>query len=94
MDALKSIQLKFYEDFPAVVPQEADYGFSIPSTMKPTQWSCKFEIHHSRRQYMYITSLILITFLIVLDPEGAINQIPEKCTIAGDVRYICTQTQI
>ncbi|KAA0038588.1 acetylornithine deacetylase-like [Cucumis melo var. makuwa] len=58
MDALKSIQLKFYEDFPAVVPQEADYGFSIPSTMKPTQWSY---------------------------PEGAINQIPEKCTIAGDV---------
>ncbi|XP_004148485.1 acetylornithine deacetylase [Cucumis sativus] len=58
MDALKDIQLKFYKDFPAV-PKEAEYGFEIPSTMKPTQWSY---------------------------PEGAINQIPEKCTIAGDVR--------
>lgn len=41
MDALKPIQLKFYEDFPAD-PREGDYGFETPSTMKPTQWSCKF----------------------------------------------------
>uniref|UniRef100_A0A1S3CQ45 Peptidase M20 dimerisation domain-containing protein n=1 Tax=Cucumis melo TaxID=3656 RepID=A0A1S3CQ45_CUCME len=38
MDALKPIQLKFYEDFPAD-PREGDYGFETPSTMKPTQWS-------------------------------------------------------
>ncbi|XP_038888364.1 acetylornithine deacetylase-like [Benincasa hispida] len=38
MDALKPIQLRFYEDFPAA-PKEAEYGFAIPSTMKPTQWN-------------------------------------------------------
>lgn len=41
MDALKPLQLKFYEDFP-VHPREVEYGFETPSTMKPTQWSCKF----------------------------------------------------
>ncbi|XP_038887566.1 acetylornithine deacetylase-like [Benincasa hispida] len=38
MDALKPIQLNFYEDFPAD-SRESDYGFETPSTMKPTQWS-------------------------------------------------------
>lgn len=40
MEALKVIQLKFYEDFPPH-PKEEVYGFATPSTMKPTQWSCK-----------------------------------------------------
>ncbi|CAK9309477.1 unnamed protein product [Citrullus colocynthis] len=38
MDALKPIQLSFYKDFPAD-PKEAAYKFTIPSTMKPTQWN-------------------------------------------------------
>ncbi|AES94440.1 putative acetylornithine deacetylase [Medicago truncatula] len=38
MDAIKEIQLKFYNDFPPH-PQEQVYGFATPSTMKPTQWS-------------------------------------------------------
>ncbi|KAI5439545.1 acetylornithine deacetylase isoform X1 [Lathyrus oleraceus] len=38
MDAIKEIQLRFYRDFPPH-PQEQVYGFPIPSTMKPTQWS-------------------------------------------------------
>lgn len=41
MDALKEIQSRFYRDFPPH-PQEQVYGFATPSTMKPTQWSCKF----------------------------------------------------
>lgn len=44
MEALKVIETKFYQDFPAH-PKEAEYKFSIPSTMKPTQWSCKFFSH-------------------------------------------------
>jgi len=40
MDALKEIQSRFYRDFPPH-PQEQVYGFATPSTMKPTQWSCK-----------------------------------------------------
>lgn len=38
MDAIKEIQLQFYNDFPPH-PQEQVYGFATPSTMKPTQWS-------------------------------------------------------
>lgn len=38
MEALKEIQKRFYDDFPAH-PEEARYGFATPSTMKPTQWS-------------------------------------------------------
>ncbi|KAK6934991.1 Peptidase M20 [Dillenia turbinata] len=38
MEALKEIQLRFYRDFPAH-PKEQVYGFAIPSTMKPTQWT-------------------------------------------------------
>ncbi|CAL5187739.1 unnamed protein product [Lathyrus oleraceus] len=38
MDAIKEIQLQFYRDFPPH-PREQVYGFPIPSTMKPTQWS-------------------------------------------------------
>lgn len=41
MEALKVIQLRFYEDFPPH-PMEQAYGFASPSTMKPTQWICKF----------------------------------------------------
>lgn len=40
MEALKEIQTQFYRDFPPH-PQEKVYGFATPSTMKPTQWSCK-----------------------------------------------------
>ena len=40
MEALKEIQTRFYRDFPPH-PQEEVYGFATPSTMKPTQWSCK-----------------------------------------------------
>lgn len=38
-EALSVIQRRFYEDFPAV-PEEKEYSFATPSTMKPTQWSC------------------------------------------------------
>lgn len=38
MEALKEIQSRFYRDFPPH-PQEQVYGFTTPSTMKPTQWS-------------------------------------------------------
>uniref|UniRef100_A0A1J3GDG8 Acetylornithine deacetylase n=1 Tax=Noccaea caerulescens TaxID=107243 RepID=A0A1J3GDG8_NOCCA len=38
MEGLKEIQSRFYRDFPPH-PQEKVYGFSTPSTMKPTQWS-------------------------------------------------------
>ncbi|XP_051129764.1 acetylornithine deacetylase [Andrographis paniculata] len=38
MEALKPIQLQFYKDFPRH-PKEEEYGFQVPSTMKPTQWS-------------------------------------------------------
>lgn len=41
MEALKEIQLRFYKDFPPH-PQEEVYGFATPSTMKPTQWTCKY----------------------------------------------------
>jgi len=43
MEALKEIQLRFYRDFP---PHEKEkvYGFATPSTMKPTQWSCKYKV--------------------------------------------------
>lgn len=41
MEALKVIQLRFYEDFPPH-PKEQVYGFATPSTIKPTQWICKF----------------------------------------------------
>ena len=41
MEALKEIQSRFYRDFPPH-PKEQVYGFATPSTMKPTQWSCKF----------------------------------------------------
>lgn len=41
MEALKEIQSRFYRDFPAH-PKEKVYEFATPSTMKPTQWFCKF----------------------------------------------------
>lgn len=41
MEALKEIQSRFYRDFPAH-PKEQVYEFATPSTMKPTQWFCKF----------------------------------------------------
>ena len=41
MEALKEIQLRFYKDFPPHAKEQV-YGFATPSTMKPTQWSCKF----------------------------------------------------
>jgi hypothetical protein len=41
MEALKEMQSRFYRDFPPH-PKEQVYGFATPSTMKPTQWSCKF----------------------------------------------------
>lgn len=40
MEALKEIQSRFYRDF-RPHPKEEVYGFATPSTMKPTQWSCK-----------------------------------------------------
>lgn len=39
MEAIKYIQDKFYETFPAHA-KEAEYSFATPSTMKPTQMSC------------------------------------------------------
>ncbi|CAM0944805.1 unnamed protein product [Alopecurus aequalis] len=38
MDALKEIQTRFYNDFPAH-EKEKLYKFATPSTMKPTKWS-------------------------------------------------------
>jgi hypothetical protein len=40
MDALKEIQTRFYNDFPAH-EKEKIYKFATPSTIKPTKWSCK-----------------------------------------------------
>jgi hypothetical protein len=40
MDALKEIQTRFYNDFPAH-EKEKLYKFATPSTIKPTKWSCK-----------------------------------------------------
>eukprot|EP00197_Chlamydomonas_leiostraca_P004747 CAMPEP_0202867528 /NCGR_PEP_ID=MMETSP1391-20130828/9483_1 /ASSEMBLY_ACC=CAM_ASM_000867 /TAXON_ID=1034604 /ORGANISM="Chlamydomonas leiostraca, Strain SAG 11-49" /LENGTH=429 /DNA_ID=CAMNT_0049547581 /DNA_START=14 /DNA_END=1303 /DNA_ORIENTATION=- len=37
MEGLRVMQDRFYQDFPAH-PEEARYGYAIPSTMKPTQW--------------------------------------------------------
>jgi len=39
MEAVKQVQLKFYEDFPPH-PDEIAYNFATPSTMKPTQMEC------------------------------------------------------
>lgn len=39
MEAVKTIQDRFYEDFPAR-KEEEEYAFATPSTMKPTQWDC------------------------------------------------------
>jgi hypothetical protein len=50
-EALKVIQTRFYEDFPAH-PEEARYGFATPSTMKPTQWTCKLS-SIERRHYKF-----------------------------------------
>lgn len=41
MEALKVLQTNFYKDYPPH-PKEQVYKFETPSTMKPTQWSCKF----------------------------------------------------
>ena len=38
MDAVATLQRRFYADFPATA-LEAKYGFATPSTLKPTQWS-------------------------------------------------------
>mmetsp|Transcript_6093 Transcript_6093/g.9676 ORF Transcript_6093/g.9676 Transcript_6093/m.9676 type:complete len:448 (-) Transcript_6093:104-1447(-) len=38
-EALGIIQRRFYEDFPTH-PDESRYGYSVPSTMKPTQVEC------------------------------------------------------
>ncbi|XP_002969699.2 acetylornithine deacetylase [Selaginella moellendorffii] len=38
-EGLKEIQDRFYNDFPKVVPDEDNYKFDTPSTMKPTQWT-------------------------------------------------------
>jgi len=39
MEAVKTIQDRFYEDFPPC-KEEEEYAFATPSTMKPTQWDC------------------------------------------------------
>lgn len=39
MEAVKTIQDRFYVDFPAK-EEETKYAFATPSTMKPTQWDC------------------------------------------------------
>ena len=89
MEALKEIQSRFYRDFPPH-PQEQVYGFATASTMKPTQWSCKFWAP----SYYFDSSLLIENFLIftiifsTVDPGGGINQIPGECTISGDVRFV------
>ena len=87
MEALKEIQSRFYRDFPPH-PKEQVYGFATPSTMKPTQWSCKFPCLYwqcwGKRKSL---SFYHVQFFIA-DPGGGINQIPAECTISGDVRFI------
>lgn len=39
MEAVTTIQKRFYEDFPPK-EEEKEYAFATPSTMKPTQWDC------------------------------------------------------
>lgn len=90
MEALKEIQLRFYKDFPPH-PKEEVYGFATPSTMKPTQWNCKFwvdewEIQDVRKNPCLFATTI--NFTSFTDPGGGINQIPAECTISGDVRFI------
>ena len=43
MDSLSAIQKRFYADFPPH-PEEARYGFATSSTLKPTQWACKWPL--------------------------------------------------
>ena len=56
MEGLKEIQSRFYRDFPPH-EQEKVYGFATPSTMKPTQWSCKHNVCMSSDSKMLSTSL-------------------------------------
>ncbi|KAH0901479.1 LOW QUALITY PROTEIN: hypothetical protein HID58_040982 [Brassica napus] len=79
MEGLKEIQSRFYRDFPPH-PQEKVYGFATPSTMKPTQWSCKFLSND------FQMLCLLNSNRIFADPGGGINQIPGECTVSGDVR--------
>ncbi|KAL0687568.1 hypothetical protein Bca4012_087245 [Brassica carinata] len=78
MEGLKEIQSRFYRDFPPH-PQEKVYGFATPSTMKPTQWSCKFLSND------FQMLCLLNSNRIFADPGGGINQIPGECTVSGDV---------
>lgn len=57
MEALKEIQSRFYRDFPAH-PKEQVYEFATPSTMKPTQWFCKF-VKIFEPIYIYLLQLFL-----------------------------------
>lgn len=86
MEALKEIQSRFYKDFPPH-KEEQVYGFATPSTMKPTQWSCKF-VSVGNDLLWKENALIYVSIFIVADPGGGINQIPAECTISGDVRFI------
>lgn len=90
MEALKEIQTRFFKDFPPH-PKEQVYGFATPSTMKPTQWTCKFSEKKMRKKKKHLYLVIFQNHLnffspFISDPGGGINQIPLDCTISGDVR--------
>lgn len=77
MEALKEIQLRFYKDFPPH-PKEQIYGFATPSTMKPTQWSCKFRSVVKRISENYLP--MQVAFLI-LNYSVFVSQIPGVVSI-------------
>lgn len=56
MEALKEIQKRFYADFP---PHEKEkvYKFATPSTMKPTKWSCKANLHLFSNLFMFVSKI-------------------------------------
>ena len=56
MDALKEIQTRFYNDFPAH-EKEKLYKFATPSTMKPTKWSCESLL------YLYFKYVLVTVYL-------------------------------
>jgi len=87
MEALKEMQSRFYRDFPPH-PKEQVYGFATPSTMKPTQWSCKFFCLYWKVMGEKKIVSLYHAQIFIADPGGGINQIPAECTISGDVRFI------
>ncbi|KAJ0402850.1 hypothetical protein ATCC90586_004537 [Pythium insidiosum] len=71
MDALTKIQERFYKDF-GPLPQEKDYNFSCPSTMKPTR------IESSVNGVNQIPPWVKITGDVRLSPFYEMKDLKEK----------------